>query len=233
MIVVNLNRSYPEFAADLVAARPTPEAVVMKDLRPLAAITAGDWFRVTDIKARQYGDVLVGCYAGQVVSVYHVTGWKQQSDQTIRFDVKPAITWHAILGAGQPGGPWKQGEARGTRYVESASYKERYELPTTTGRDTTSWKLATAELAYRHQGQISRDPIPTETVNHPAHLTVEWPGIPPIGLHFTTTGILEIEVPQDLRTRVVHSKDITETDQHIASRLGVSVSTIRRWKKKK
>ena len=233
MIVVNLNKSYPEFAAALgQSGKKDPNEILMRDLRPLAAITAGDWFRITDLRARQYGDVLVGCFAAQVVSIYHIVGWEQQPDQTIRFEVKPAIEWATMLGTGQPGGPWKQGEARGSRFVDSASYRERYERPTTKGRDTASWKRLTGELVLRHQGLIEREPIPVESVAHPAHMTVEWPGIPPIGLQFTSTGILEIEVPQGLRTRVVHAKDITASDQQIAAKLGVSVSTVRRWKRR-
>lgn len=233
MIVVNLNRSYPEFAAGLAESGHTdPNKVLMRDLRPLAQATAGDWFRLTDMRIRQYGGPLVGVFAAQVVSVYEIEGWEQQADHTVRFDVKPAVTWSALLGTGQPGGPWKQGEARGTRLVESASYQERYEIATTLGRDTAAWKRHTAELALRHQGLIERDPIPVETVSHPAQLTVEWPGMAPIGLQFTSTGILEIEVPRGMRTRVVRAKDITETDQQLAARLNVSVSTVRRWKRR-
>lgn len=127
MIVVNLNKSYPEFAAALgQSGKKDPNEILMRDLRPPRIESSDPAAAPTRRCGRSTPPEL-------------------------------AIEWATMLGTGQPGGPWKQGEARGSRFVDSASYRERYERPTTKGRDTASWKRLTGELGVlRHSPRQGR-----------------------------------------------------------------------------
>lgn len=200
MIVVNLAKSYP------VAARAIADfgysqgkQVKVADLVALAEATAGPWYRVSDLRIAESGDVLVGAYAGEAVTAWRVAGHKQHTDGTVVFDLKPASEWHQLVGAPAPGGPWKQGQARAVRYIPTEEYL-RYRTKASVG----SWKANTWSVAVAHNGRISRSPVSVASFATPAQVSVGWPHVGPIELQLTDTGILEISVPHGLRTRVTH-----------------------------
>lgn len=203
MIVVNLNKTFPEWAKQFGASAPKDlQQVKVADLAGLSEICAGDWWRITDLMIAQYGDLLVGCYAGQVVAPYYIAGHRQDpATGRVRFVLKPAYDYASIIGAGQPEGPWRKGEARGSRNVELHDYAERYK-----GKpDLRRWKYNVAELVMLQSGQLTRDPTPPQQVTHPAEVTFRWSHLGDITLTWTTTGILEIAIPEGLRTRTVRT----------------------------
>lgn len=203
MIVVNLNKTFPDWAEKFAAAAPVDDLhqVKIADLHGLAEICAGDWWRIPELAIAQYGDLLVGCYANQIVAAYHIGGHRQDKPTgRVRFAIKPAYDYFAIIGAGQPGGPWKQGEARGSRNLPLDDYADRYKGTT----NARAWKYNVAEMAVLLAAQITRDPTPPAQVTHPAKVSFTWPHLPgEITLSWSTTGVLEIAVPEGIRTRTV------------------------------
>lgn len=201
MILVNLAKSYPAAARQLTAVGHTdPRQVKVAELAPLAAATAGEWYRVSELKIVEFGDIIVGGYAGEAVSVWRIGGHTQDpAGGTVTFNLKPAAEWHQLVGAPQPGGPWKQGEARGIRYIPTDEYTRYQSRP-----NINSWKTNTWKTAIAHTNRIDREPVPLAAFNTPATVSVGWPHVGPITLAITSTGILEISVPHQLRTRVVH-----------------------------
>lgn len=200
MILVNLTKSYPAVARKLAElGLDSPRQVKVALLVDLAAATAGDWYRVSELKIAEFGDIIVGCYGGEAVSVWAIVGHTQQPDGTVSFQLKPALEWHQLVGAPQPGGPWKRGEARATRYVDTEEYARYRGHP-----NINTWKANTWTTAIAHHRRIDREPVPVAAFNTPAEISVSWPHVGPITLHLTSTGVLEISVPQGLRTRTVH-----------------------------
>lgn len=200
MIVVNLAKTYPGAARAIAElGHAQGKQVKVAELEPLSAISAGDWYRISDLRIAEHGDVLVGTYSNEVVAVWSITGHTQNQDGTVTFALKPATEWHQLVGAPQPGGSWKQGESRATRYIPTGEY-ERY-----LGRpNVNTWKLNTWQVAIAHHQRISREPVPVAAFNTPATIAVSWPHVGPIHLSITDTGILEISVPHGLRTRTTH-----------------------------
>lgn len=202
MIVVNLNRTFPDWAEKFAAAAPTDDLhkVKIAELHDLAEICAGDWWRIPDLTISQYGDILVGVYANQVIAAYHIADHRQDpTTGRVRFTLKPAYEYADLIGAGQPGGPWKQGEARGSRHLPTDDYADRYKgKPNARG-----WKYNVAELAVLLSSRLTRDPTPPAQVNHPARVSFSWPHLGEVTLSWTTTGVLEIAVPEGTRTRTV------------------------------
>ena len=202
MIVVNLNKTFPTWAEKFAVTAPVDDLhqVKIADLHGLAEICAGDWWRIPELAIAQYGDLLVGCYANQIVAAYHISGHRQdKATGRVRFTIKPAYDYSGIIGAGQPGGPWKQGEARGSRHLPLDDYTDRY-----MGKpNARAWKHTGAGRAALRAPQITRDPTPPVQVTHPARVSFSWPHLGEITISWTTTGILEIAVPEGTRTRTV------------------------------
>ena len=76
MIVVNLRKSYRE---------------VLAGLRDMEDATLGWWAGVTDEAVERYGDVVVGVYNDQVVSVYDVKSHERQEDGRVYFDAEESV----------------------------------------------------------------------------------------------------------------------------------------------
>lgn len=65
-------------------------------------------------------DYLVGVSGDQVVSVYEIRGWRRDDDHRVIFNVSRArAEMAAAVGQPTPGGPWKRGESRPIRYVDT------------------------------------------------------------------------------------------------------------------
>lgn len=201
MIIVNLNKTLPEWAKTFAAAAPKDlNTVKVADLAGLAEICAGDWWRVTDMMIAQYGDLLLGCFNSQIIAAYHIAGHRQDpATGRVRFTLKPAYDYATIIGAAQPGGPWQQGEARGSRNIELADYADRYKSKP----NTRAWKYNVAEHAVLQAGQLTRDATPPQQVTHPATISFKWPHLGEVTLTWTTTGLLEILIPDNIRTRTI------------------------------
>ncbi len=112
MIVVHMPHSYPPIAEEIA-----DEADPQRSLQMLAKDTLGDWYRLADRAIKQYGDLIVGVCDGIAINAYVPTGHKQQPNGTVRFEGVPATRYLDLIGAPAPGGPWKQGELRATRYL--------------------------------------------------------------------------------------------------------------------
>jgi hypothetical protein len=200
MIVVNLAKTYPIAARAIAELGHTQsKQVKVAELAPLLEATAGDWYRVSDLRIAEYGDVLVGSYAGEAVSAWLIAGHKQSTEGTVTFQLKPAIEWHQLVGAPSPGGSWKQGQARAVRYIHTDEYRRYQGKP-----NVNLWRANTWSVAVAHHSRISREPVPVAAFNTPAKIAVSWPHLGPIEVSITDTGILEISVPHGLRTRVTH-----------------------------
>ncbi len=201
MIIVNLNKSFPDWSEKFSATVPTDlHQVKIADLHGLAEICAGDWWRIPDLAIRQYGDILVGIYANQIVAAYQIADYRHLETGRVRFTLKPAYEYSSMIGVGQPGGPWRQGEARGSRHLPTDDYADRYKAKP----NARAWKFNVAELAVLLSSRLTREVTPPAQVNHPAQVSFSWPHLSgPVTLSWTTTGVLEIAVPEGLRTRTV------------------------------
>jgi hypothetical protein len=68
-------------------------------------------------------DFVLGVSGDQIVSVYKIRGWHRSDDNRVVFDVDPARPeMAAAVGQPIPGGPWKRGEARPIRYVDTQAF---------------------------------------------------------------------------------------------------------------
>lgn len=65
-------------------------------------------------------DFILGVSGDQIVSVYTIRGWRRSEDDRVIFNVDRArAEMAAAVGQPTPGGPWKRGEARPIRYVDT------------------------------------------------------------------------------------------------------------------
>ena len=82
MIVVNLRKSYRE---------------VLSGVRDMEDATLGWWADVNDDAIARYGDVVVGVYNDQVVSVYDVTGHERREDGRVFFEAEESVEFASLL----------------------------------------------------------------------------------------------------------------------------------------
>lgn len=121
MILVNTSKSYPSLARRIITPAPgESKAVAVEEstLELLAEITCGDWRNLSDGLLAEYGDYLLGTCSGVVTVAYRITG-HERFEGKLRFEVEPATELTPLIGQPQPEGPWKRGEARGTRQVRT------------------------------------------------------------------------------------------------------------------
>lgn len=125
MIVVNTAQTFPAIAHRALTPPPgsaNPATVEAKVLDELADATRGDWPNFSDKTLGIYADYLMGTCGGVVTTAYRITGQERLATGKIRFEVEPAVELTPLIGMPQPGGPWKRGEARGTRALETPAY---------------------------------------------------------------------------------------------------------------
>lgn len=103
MIVVNLRKSYRE---------------VLSGVRDMEDATLGWWADVNDDAIARYGDVVVGVYNDQVVSVYDVTGHERREDGRVFFEAEESVEFASLLHQKSPVKPWVRGQARPIQYIE-------------------------------------------------------------------------------------------------------------------
>lgn len=141
MIVTALKHSYPNLLDDV--RRGTAQ---VPELR-LESITRGDWKKIGASKLDGYLDYVVGTYDNMIVSAYKVDHVAPAPNDLIKFagpspwdDETPQNDWltshimpasnasHVagewLIGCPMPGGPWRQGESRGTRRYSLTDYLE-------------------------------------------------------------------------------------------------------------
>ncbi|MBM7025310.1 hypothetical protein [Clavibacter zhangzhiyongii] len=141
MIVVSLKRSYFNLLADM---RRESEGMAWWRLE---GITRGTWPKMSSELMEGYLDFVVGTYDNMIVTAYEIGSVEADGDAGITF-AAPAKTkefedifrssttsnasdnaaeW--LVGCPMPGGPWKQGESRGTRRYSTETFLE----------DTPAW----------------------------------------------------------------------------------------------
>lgn len=126
MIIVNTGKTYPPIAYNLLTTSDHQRVLAM-----LADVTSGDWPNLSDEHLETFGDYLVGTCDGRVTVAYKILGFSRRYIETrhqgprakVRFSVEPATDLAWLIGRSQPGGPWRQGEARGTRRVALAGHE--------------------------------------------------------------------------------------------------------------
>lgn len=120
MLLVNTVHSYPAVANALTAA--TTHAERHMALHQLEEITRGDWPDLSDKTLAKSADAILGSSDGLITVAYEVRSWKRSKNAAgvtkLIFEVAsdPKLAW--LIGLPQPGGPWRRGEARGTRQVQ-------------------------------------------------------------------------------------------------------------------
>lgn len=104
MIVVNLSKSYKE---------------VLSGHRDMDDATLGWWAGVTDEAATRYGDVVVGVFKDQVVSVYDAEGFERDEEGRVFFDGRESSEFAPMIGKRSPVKPWVRGQARPIQYIDT------------------------------------------------------------------------------------------------------------------
>lgn len=103
MIFTHLPKSWPD---------------VLEGRRDAADVTLGEWALVADKAIENYGDVVCGVYAGEVVSAYDVTGHERVDGGRVRFAGIPSVEWSSLIGQASPV-TWGRGQARPVRYLDT------------------------------------------------------------------------------------------------------------------
>lgn len=131
MIVVNIKQSVKRLVDDVRLG--IPDDVLLEQLEH---VTTTKWAGVNGDTVRSFGpnsteiveydrpasdDFLLGVSGDQIVSVYTLIGWRRSDeDDRVVFQVARARSeMAAAVGQPPPGGPWKRGEARPIRYVDT------------------------------------------------------------------------------------------------------------------
>lgn len=109
MIVVNINRSYPDVSAGNLS---------------LEDATRGDWQGIKDQAIVEYGDVIVGVWRNHVVSAYEIEDHARLEDGRVRFEVITSQEFAGLIGQPSPVGPWKAGQARPIVYADTATIRD-------------------------------------------------------------------------------------------------------------
>lgn len=139
MIVVNVKHSMRRLIEQVRAG--IPDDALLEEIK---RITTTKWSSIGRQVLETYGperdpnvkalyehggtdleDFILGVNGDQIVSVYKIVGWhrSQDEDRKVVFDVSPArCEMAAVIGQPVPGGPWKRGEARPVRYVDTGTF---------------------------------------------------------------------------------------------------------------
>lgn len=136
MIVTSLKRSYPNLLDDVREGRQDQPLEIK-----LESITRGYWKKINESSLDGFRDFVVGTFDNMIVSAYKVESVQEGPGGTVKFDgpgvwdEKPADNWFSppssnasqapgewLIGCPIPGGPWRQGESRGTRRYSMETY---------------------------------------------------------------------------------------------------------------
>jgi hypothetical protein len=190
MIVVSLKRSYPNLIADL----DSPSVGVVE--YRLEGITRGNWPAMRAELIDGYLDYVVGTWDGVIVSAYPTNAVEVLSDGRIKFGYEEDETSKPVdaftdrfermsvsnnsgepaewlIGCPMPGGPWRQGEARGTRRYDLDSYLADYPELAARREEDFGGRMAMNLLAH-HAGQRAID-------------VEDYPALTPAGAHEPVT----------------------------------------------
>jgi len=126
MILVNLNRSWPQ---------------VLAGSRTAADVTLGAWAKVSDAAVEEYGDAIVGVYKNEVVSAYDVSGYTRGEGDRVTFTGPESTRWRHLVGTPNPGRPWTRGMARPVQYLDT----DAYELGDATVEETVEGRRAVVD----------------------------------------------------------------------------------------
>lgn len=148
MIVTSLNRSYPNLVDD-TQTRPHITPVF-----ELEEKTRGDWPSMRETTVTGYFDYVVGTWNDMIVSAYPFDAIKRLDNGKVQFvnttpqtdRESPRGEW--LIGCPIPGGPWKPGQARGTRRYALETYLDDH--PELLGRIDEDFGGRMAENLVRH-----------------------------------------------------------------------------------
>lgn len=125
MLVVNV-KDFPQIAEHMATdAEPRigdhPGTVLGWDA--LMAAATGPWPYMTPEYTKKHADYLAAAYESTIVAVFRVGGRDTVADAKgkpqVVFDLTPTAKGAPLIGHQMPGGPWRQGEGRGVRAVET------------------------------------------------------------------------------------------------------------------
>jgi hypothetical protein len=108
MILVHLANSYPK---------------ALSGEADLDDVTLGNWAKVSDEAAEQYGDLIAGIYRNEIVSIYRILSWHRITDDKspdfgrVYFEADEAPDLAHFIGTPNPGKPWTQGMSRPVQYL--------------------------------------------------------------------------------------------------------------------
>lgn len=149
MIITNTAQSYPEVARRILTPLPgesKPVAVDADTLTSLADITRAEWPDISDKVLDGFDDYLLGTCQGLVTVAYRIVAHERINGK-LWFDVEPAPELVPFIGQPQPLGPWKRGEARGTRRVPTPA------APATSIYDFGTWNRSLIDAAFNVLGE--------------------------------------------------------------------------------
>lgn len=138
MIIANIKPSVKRLVEDVRLG--IDDALILEQLQH---ITTTKWASLNDDSIRSFApdpellykngdpatdDFILGVSGDQIVSVYTILGWHREDNRVV-FDVARARSeMAAAVGQPPPGGPWKRGEARPIRYVDTFKFvRELYQ----------------------------------------------------------------------------------------------------------
>lgn len=218
MIVVNTEHSYQLIARRMLTPPPGATKPVTVDdslLEELAEKTRGDWLNATDAALRVHGDYLLGTCKGRVTVAYRITGYERTELSKLRFEVEPALELTHVIGAPQPKGPWKRGEARGIRQFATpnptqVATPENLSKGAIANADLGTWKRYVLDAAVTIMGaeEPQREPAA-------AWLREQWEAsIDVSGVHVgsRSDGTIVVDVPagRDVLIRTISAEEAVE-----------------------
>ena len=184
-------------------------------IQDLATSVEGEWPPLSAAHDRDMGDIVLGTYDGLITCVFTISEVIQTSPgdphSPLRFKVHAAPDWAHLIGAPQPDGPWKRGEARGTRIIGTRTLP-----PPSGGIGTihTDWAIPTAKVAAAfHSGtsaaQIVSDAYKVRAAAAQAARAVRaerdwtWPDVKVSKSFQSNRRVLIVTVPPGVEVRVL------------------------------
>lgn len=102
---------------------PKGYAKVLSGEADLDDMTLGNWAKISDEAAEEYGDIIAGIYRNEIVSIYRISSWHRITDSKdpdigrVYFDAEDAPDLAHFIGTPNPGKPWTQGMSRPVQYL--------------------------------------------------------------------------------------------------------------------
>lgn len=203
MLLVNITHSYP---VDQIA-----EANTEGMLLPFASLvnaSAGDWPHLSTQYLSDNADYIAATTSvGHIVGIFRVkdADWitDEQGTSKVRFMLEPAPEAAHHVGAPMPGGPWRRGEARGTRAVPTPT--DFLPVSDLTTADSDIYYRRIYETAVAHsEGRLATSPAITGPRAY-GHSDTSWIDRAVVGgadVRAYRDGVIHVFAPADTRVIV-------------------------------